>query len=68
MRKKIELLSRALSPQDVQLFYQIALKGREDLSLAPNGRIGMEMIVLRMMAFRPADMSQANIILRKVRI
>ncbi|HDY8229057.1 DNA polymerase III subunit gamma/tau [Vibrio vulnificus] len=60
--EKIELLSRALSPQDVQLFYQIALKGREDLSLAPNGRIGMEMIVLRMMAFRPADMSQANII------
>ncbi|POB71151.1 DNA polymerase III subunit gamma/tau, partial [Vibrio vulnificus] len=39
-----------------------ALKGREDLSLAPNGRIGMEMIVLRMMAFRPADISQANII------
>ncbi|RZQ47246.1 DNA polymerase III subunit gamma/tau [Vibrio vulnificus] len=60
--EKIELLSRALSPQDVQLFYQIALKGREDLSLAPNGRIGMEMIVLRMMAFRPADISQANII------
>ncbi|EGR1890578.1 DNA polymerase III subunit gamma/tau [Vibrio vulnificus] len=60
--EKIELLSRVLSPQDVQLFYQIALKGREDLSLAPNGRIGMEMIVLRMMAFRPADMSQANII------
>lgn len=60
--EKIELLAKALSPQDVQLFYQIALKGREDLSLAPNGRIGMEMIVLRMMAFRPADMSQANII------
>ncbi|HAS6206559.1 TPA: DNA polymerase III subunit gamma/tau [Vibrio vulnificus] len=60
--EKIELLSRALSPQDVQLFYQIALKGRDDLSLAPNGRIGMEMIVLRMMAFRPADVSQANII------
>ncbi|EJE8735338.1 DNA polymerase III subunit gamma/tau [Vibrio vulnificus] len=60
--EKIELLSRALSPQDVQLFYQIALKGREDLSLAPNGRIGMEMTVLRMMAFRPADISQANII------
>ncbi|MEF1306388.1 DNA polymerase III subunit gamma/tau, partial [Vibrio owensii] len=43
--EKIELLSKALTPQDVQLYYQIALKGREDLTLSPNGRVGMEMIV-----------------------
>lgn len=60
--EKIELLSRALNPQDVQLYYQIALKGREDLTLSPNGRVGMEMIVLRMMAFRPAVNNGANII------
>ncbi len=60
--EKIELLSKALSPQDVQLYYQIAIKGREDLALSPNGRVGMEMIVLRMMAFRPSVKSDANII------
>ncbi|EGA68441.1 DNA polymerase III subunits gamma and tau [Vibrio sinaloensis DSM 21326] len=59
---KIELLSRELSPQDVQLYYQIALKGRQDLPLAPSERIGLEMVVLRMMAFRPASKPQANVI------
>ncbi|UTZ22357.1 DNA polymerase III subunit gamma/tau [Vibrio campbellii] len=60
--EKIELLSKALTPQDVQLYYQIALKGREDLTLSPNGRVGMEMIVLRMMAFRPSASNGANVI------
>jgi DNA polymerase-3 subunit gamma/tau len=60
--EKIELLSNALSPQDVQLYYQIALKGREDLTLSPNGRVGLEMIVLRMMAFRPSNNSGANVV------
>ena len=60
--EKIELLSKALSPQDVQLYYQIAIKGREDLALSPNGRVGMEMIVLRMMAFRPSASNSANVI------
>ncbi|MCV5889270.1 DNA polymerase III subunit gamma/tau, partial [Escherichia coli] len=50
------------SPQDVQLYYQIALKGREDLTLSPNGRVGMEMIVLRMLAFRPSANNGANIV------
>ncbi|EDP59226.1 DNA polymerase III subunit gamma/tau [Vibrio sp. AND4] len=60
--EKIELLSKALTPQDVQLYYQIALKGREDLALSPNGRVGMEMIVLRMMAFRLSESQGANVI------
>lgn len=60
--EKIELLSKALTPQDVQLYYQIALKGREDLTLSPNGRVGMEMIALRMMAFRPSANNSANVI------
>ncbi|MCK8064562.1 MULTISPECIES: DNA polymerase III subunit gamma/tau [Vibrio] len=60
--EKIELLSKALSPQDVQLYYQIALKGREDLTLSPNGRVGLEMIVLRMMAFRPSSNSGASVV------
>lgn len=64
--EKIELLARALSPQDVQLYYQIALKGRQDLPFSPSERIGLEMVVLRMMAFRPVQ-SAANMISTEVR-
>ncbi|WP_428771615.1 DNA polymerase III subunit gamma/tau [Vibrio sp.] len=59
--EKIEQLARVLTPQDVQLTYQIALKSRQDLSLAPNERTGLEMAVLRMMAFRPVT-PELNII------
>ena len=44
-------VSKALSPEDVQLFYQIALLGRRDLPLAPEPRVGFEMVMLRMLAF-----------------
>src|SRR5690554_911398 len=40
-------------PEDVQLYYQIGVSGRADLALAPNARQGFEMLVLRMLAFRP---------------
>jgi len=43
-----------LTPEDVQLYYQIALHGRRDLPFAPDPRTGLEMTVLRMLAFRPA--------------
>jgi DNA polymerase III subunit gamma/tau len=46
-------LSRAISPEDAQLYYQIALGGRRDLNMAPDPRIGFEMTLLRMLAFRP---------------
>src|ERR1700736_4777876 len=46
-------LARALSPEDVQLYYQIALGGRRDMAMAPEPRIGFEMSLLRMLAFRP---------------
>ncbi|HSH29698.1 MAG TPA: DNA polymerase III subunit gamma/tau, partial [Thiohalobacter sp.] len=47
-------LAAAMSPEDVQLFYQIGLIGRRDLPLAPDPRGGLEMILLRMLSFRPA--------------
>ena len=50
----IERLARALTPEDVQLFYQTAINGRRDLPLAPDPRTGFEMTLLRMVAFRPA--------------
>jgi DNA polymerase III subunit gamma/tau len=43
-----------LTPEDVQLFYQIGLHGRRDMALAPDARSGLEMTLLRMLAFRPA--------------
>ena len=41
------------SPEDVQLYYEIGLRGRRDLALAPDPRLGLEMTVLRMLAFAP---------------
>ncbi|MEA3276398.1 MAG: DNA polymerase III subunit gamma/tau [Pseudomonadota bacterium] len=52
-REPIEALAREMAPEDVQLFYQIALLGQEDLTLAPDPRAGIEMVLLRMLAFRP---------------
>jgi DNA polymerase-3 subunit gamma/tau len=46
-------LAGALRPEDVQLYYQIALAGRRDLAMAPEPRLGFEMTLLRMLAFRP---------------
>jgi DNA polymerase-3 subunit gamma/tau len=50
-------LAKQLSPEDVQLFYQIGLLGRRDLPLAPEPRGGFEMVMLRMLAFLPENMT-----------
>jgi len=54
-RAAVEDLASRLDPADVQLYYQIALTGRRDLPLAPDPRSGFEMILLRMLAFRPVQ-------------
>ena len=51
----IRRLAERLAPEAVQLHYQIALHGRRDLALAPDARAGLEMALLRMVAFRPDD-------------
>jgi DNA polymerase-3 subunit gamma/tau len=51
-------LAGQLSAEDVQLFYQTALIGRRDLHLAPDPRSGVEMTLLRMLAFQPAAATQ----------
>jgi DNA polymerase-3 subunit gamma/tau len=51
---ELQRLAEWLPPEDVQLFYQIALLGRRDLPLAPDPRGGFEMALLRMLCFRPA--------------
>lgn len=54
----IRRFADTLSPEDVQLFYQIGVNGRRDLYLAPDPRTGLEMTLLRMLAFRPASGTQ----------
>ncbi len=49
----IQQLSEKLLAEDVQLFYQIALIGQRDLELAPDPRGGFEMLMLRMLTFKP---------------
>ena len=52
---RLPVLAERLSPEDVQLFYQIGLIGQRDLPLAPDPRSGFEMVLLRMLIFRPDD-------------
>lgn len=54
-RERVLDLARALPAEDVQFYYQMGLIGRRDLPLAPDPRSGFEMVLLRMLAFRPAD-------------
>ena len=58
--ESLEALAESLSPEDVQLFYQIAIQGKRDLGLAPDPRTGLEMTLLRMLAFRPAGAPAAS--------
>ncbi|MEZ2902003.1 DNA polymerase III subunit gamma/tau [Acinetobacter terrestris] len=53
INKKIMQLSQLISAQDLQLYYQVACKGRADLQLAVTQEQGFEMCVLRLLAFRP---------------
>lgn len=50
---RITLLAKAISPQDLQLYYQFMLTGRKELALAPDRRSGVEMTFLRALAFHP---------------
>ncbi|AUA33794.1 DNA polymerase III subunit gamma/tau [Pseudomonas sp. SGAir0191] len=54
-RERVLALAAALPAEDVQFYYQMGLVGRRDLPLAPDPRGGFEMVLLRMLAFRPAD-------------
>lgn len=53
----ITQFAQQISAQDLQLYYQIGLIGRRDLPLAPTARSGFEMVMLRMLAFRPAEIA-----------
>ena len=48
-------LAQRLTPEDVQLYYQIALHGARDLRLSQDARSAFQMTLLRMLVFRPAS-------------
>lgn len=50
----LQQLAATLSDEQIQLYYQIALLGKRDMALAYNLKSGMEMTLLRMLAFCPA--------------
>jgi len=58
-RDRVLALAQALPAEDVQFYYQMGLIGRRDLPLAPEPRGGFEMVLLRMLAFRPAATREA---------
>jgi len=53
-REEFQQLATQVSTEDIQLFYQVGLIGRRDLPLAPDPRTGLEMVLLRMLAFKPS--------------
>ncbi|AXY60406.1 MULTISPECIES: DNA polymerase III subunit gamma/tau [Acinetobacter] len=58
INRKITHLSQVISAQDLQLYYQVACKGRADLQLAVTQEQGFEMCVLRLLAFRPLSVNE----------
>jgi DNA polymerase III subunit gamma/tau len=50
---QVVALANTFTAEEIQLYYQIALTGRRELPLAPDGRSGFEMTLLRMLAFSP---------------
>jgi DNA polymerase-3 subunit gamma/tau len=59
-RETVLRLAKAMTPEDVQLYYQIGIAGRRDLPFAPDVRTGFEMTLLRMLAFRPVEGGAVN--------
>ncbi len=52
--QRIVDFASGITQEDAQLFYQVAINGKRDIGLASDPRSGFEMVVLRMISFRPA--------------
>ncbi len=67
-RKQIYDFAQKIASEDIQLYYQTALLGRRDLPLSPDARSGLEMTLLRMLAFKPqgvADLPKKQLLVQK---
>ena len=58
---EIRRLAKVFTPEETQLFYQIAIMSRADLSLAPDEQAGFAMALLRMLAFKPGGSGATGI-------
>ncbi|MFN7086023.1 MAG: DNA polymerase III subunit gamma/tau [Burkholderiales bacterium] len=58
-REMLNELAAAFDADELQLYYQIALQGRQDIGLAPDEYAGFTMTLLRMLAFAPDDAAAA---------
>jgi len=56
----IKNFASRISAEEVQLYYQIGLTGQRDINLAPSVRSGLEMVLLRMLAFKPQTSSNVK--------
>jgi DNA polymerase-3 subunit gamma/tau len=54
----LKKFSQAMSPEDVQLYYQICVNGRKDLSYASDEQAAFDMTLLRLFAFKPMQKEQ----------
>ncbi len=59
--EKIADLCAQWSMEEIQLYYQIMLQGRQDLKLSPDEASGFEMLMLRMLAFSPDIQSEVAV-------
>ena len=55
---EINELAKIISAQDLQLYYQIAINGQKDMHHSPSEQIGLEMTLLRMIAFHPDSQAE----------
>lgn len=68
-KEQIIALAQALPAEDVQFYYQVGLVGRRDLPLAASSQQGFEMVLLRMLAFRPINAERTPITpLKKIEV
>jgi len=59
--ERVLTIAGLFSAEDIQLFYQIAINGKRDIALAVDPRSGFEMVLLRMIAFRPIAVLDASL-------
>lgn len=59
--ERLRFLASLIMPTDLQYYYQILLLGRKDLPFSPEKRIGVEMTLLRALAFHPKYINDVEI-------
>ncbi len=63
--ERLRELARTLPPAEVQLYYQTLLVGRKELPYAPDPRMGIEMTLLRALAFHPQQMITESAVIKR---